>query len=296
MLRMKISLFAQLCSPATWDAATHCFLRRLSLSTALILSGGLSTVESRIARAQELNSGCGCEVLEPSCGVPECDNLYDNNCDGCGAPKQPGCHSSLRGLTGIGEGLLDRLDRMTDRFENKVNRMLESRFGSNPSCTKCSACACEIDSNDYIQEPSLSQTDAITSHTPDNLQPIPDGYGDQPRWGPANQGDTNQESYFYAEPPVMMPTEPVLIPPITPKRDLSSDPFIDEARSILEKRPEVHVAKVDLRFQGSARRRYAARSQTKAVEATLPDRHLSQEVIYASTLESPNVRSGIYIR
>jgi len=147
-----------------------------------------------------------------------------------------------------------------------------------------------------MQERSLSETDATASHNQDSLQPIPYEYSDQPQWGPSTQGDTNQESLFYAEPPVMMPADPVLTPPITPKPDLRSDPFIDEARSIQEKQPEVHVAKVNSRFQGSTRRRYAPHSQTKVVEATLPAGNLSQEVISAGALESSNVRSGIYIR
>ncbi|MCY2974292.1 MAG: hypothetical protein NTW52_06450 [Planctomycetota bacterium] len=266
--------------------------------------------------AQQIST-CGCEVVEPSCGAPACDvpcaakcdaaSSDATGCDGCG--KQ--AYSARRySLPGIGEGLLAGLDKMTDRFEHGMGKLISPRCRPKSTCDLCSGslgCQCQSEGLDIHSHSPASASSAASSSVDEpqkmatsDSKPASDSLESsdgEPVVPPSpvemNSADSNAtETESGNDIPVKAP----LAPATTPKSEAQGNPFIDEARTRPRNLPEIHVAKVQTSIRGSTRRRYSPQSQPSVIEAVAPEQRSLPDVVTAGALQQNRTSANVYAR
>ncbi len=262
--------------------------------------------------AQQIST-CGCEVVEPSCEAPACDvpcaaSCDAAGCDGCGG--RSGYSGRRYSLPGIGEGLLAGLDKMTDKFEHGMGRLINPRSRAKATCDSCggsSSCQCQTDSFEIhahsslsspassssaaleTQELSTNEADAIvgTKSSPVSEPAVPPS--------PVEENATDKKVTDIksgGETPVKSP----LAPKDPPKPDAQGNPFIDEARARPRNLPEIHVAKVQTTIRGSTRRRYSPQTQPSVIEAVAPERRSLPDVVTAGALQQNLTPANVFAR
>jgi hypothetical protein len=262
--------------------------------------------------AQQIST-CGCEVVEPSCEAPACDmpcaaSCDAAGCDGCGG--RTGYSGRRYSLPGIGEGLLAGLDKMTDKFEHGVGRLISPRCRSKSTCDSCSGgsnCQCQTDSFEIqahsFPSPSASSSSAalenqdVTTNEADSNSGSNSSSASEPAVPPSpveiNSTDKKiTETKSGGEIPVKAP----LAPKDPPKPDAQGNPFIDEARARPRSLPEIHVAKVQSSVRGSTRRRYSPQSQPSVIEAVAPERRSLPDVVTAGALQQNLAPANVFAR
>ena len=262
--------------------------------------------------AQQIAS-CGCEVVEPTCGAPTCNvpcnaacepscglpfagNCEDSGCDGRG-----GCgHSSNSArrftLPGIGEGLLAGLDKMTDRFENGMGRLMNPVCRSKNNCDSCSnSTDRQCQSNNLGGYTSSMADDIQEASTDDSHQTS--GLPRQPIVPPSpveinSFEPASTDTHSGNDVPVAAPMPPQKMP----GSEAQGNPFLDEARARPRNLPEIHVAKVQTTIRGSTRRRYAPQNQPSVIEAVAPEGRSLPDVITAGAMQQSHAPANVYSR
>ncbi len=287
-------------------------------ASAIAATAAVLGANSTPSFAQQIST-CGCEVVEPSCGAAPCDPPCAASCDtteydatGCDAAGCDGCgrsaYSARRySLPGIGEGLLAGLDKMTDRFEHGMGKLISPRCRPKSTCDSCSGspgCQCQSDSLDIYSHSSASSAASSVGEpqemaTSDSTQTSDslDSSSSQPVVPPnpveMNSADSKAtETKSGNDIPVKAP----LAPPTTPKSETQGNPFIDEARARPRNLPDIHVAKVQTTIRGSTRRRYSPQSQPSVIEAVAPERRSLPDVVTAGALQQNRTPANVYAR
>ena len=293
---------------STWFKSREIFSRFFLLSSVVAFSGemGLWVPQKSCSAGQPFS--CGCEVVEPTCKATACEAAcavpYDGacestGCDACGRTPQSVCNSRRFSLPEVGEGLLDGLDRITDKFERGFGRLVTPTSRARGSCDSCSGlsgCQCEsVHQNDYASTANSYQSgsvaDTFQSSDLPNQMPVPLPLNSQ-TVAPTLNEPINRST----EIPVQSPRTP----PAMPKPEPMANPFLDEARlrpkNLTKNLPQVHVAKIQTSVRGSTRRRYLPQSQPSVIEATNPEDRIAPEVVTAGAIRGENTPSKVYAR
>ena len=291
---MKTAMNARLNSSRVFSMAFF-------MSASAIASGGAGFWGCPTTCSAQQIASCGCEVVEPTCGAPSCGLPCAGNCDDSGCDGRGGCgHSSnsARRLTlpGIGEGLLAGLDKMTDRFENGMGRLLNPCGRSKSNCDSCSSSTnsqCQSDNlGDYTSSMATDTQGASTydSHQTSDLprQPlIPPSPVEINSFEPESSGTRSGNDVPAAAP---------LAPQKMPRSEAQGNPFLDEARARPRNLPEIHIAKVQTTIRGSTRRRYAPQHQPSVIEAVAPEGRSLPDVITAGGMQQSHAPANVYSR
>jgi hypothetical protein len=267
--------------------------------------------------AQQIST-CGCEVVEPSCGAPACDRPCAASCScnaagcdatGCDSREQQGYSARRYSLPGIGEGLLAGLDKMTDRFEHGMGKLISPRCRPKSTCNSCSgspSCQCQSEGLDIYSHStadgssgtsSVGETQEMATSDSAPTNDSRERSDSEPDVPPSpveiNSADSKAtETKSRNDIPVKAP----LAPPALPKSEAQGNPFIDEARTRPRNLPEIHVAKVHNSVRGSTRRRHSPQSQPSVIEALAPDLRSLPDVVTAGALEQNRTPVNVYAR
>jgi hypothetical protein len=208
-------------------------------------------------------------------------------------------------LPGIGEGLLAGLDKMTDRFESGMGRLLHPSGRSKASCDSCgssSSCGCQTGGHESYDSTMMTDSQhSATSSSQESIaspsQPVVPPSDAEMNSPESTTESTAAESSPEKQIPVMTPATPESTRPHPmPQTDATGNPFIDEARTRLRNLPEIHVAKVQSSVRGSTRRRYAPQVQPSVIEALAPETRSLPEVVTAGALQQNRTPVNVYAR
>lgn len=276
-------------------------------ASAIAATAAVLGANSTPCLAQQIST-CGCEVVEPSCEAPACDLPCAASCDAAGCDGCGKSASSARrySLPGIGEGLLAGLDKMTDKFEHGMGKLINPRCRPKSTCDSCSGspgCQCQpqgLDIYSHSSDSASSSVDQAQEMATNNSKPASDSLESsksEPVVPPSpvemNSADSKEtETKSGSDIPVKAP----LAPPSMPKPEAQGNPFIDEARTRPRNLPEIHVAKVQTTIRGSTRRRYSPQSQPSVIEALAPERRSLPDVVTAGALQQNRTQANVYAR
>ena len=164
--------------------------------------------------------------VSADCGCSDCGAAACSTCDtGCATPR----------ICGLGNGLLDYLDKASGRMEANFFRLRGCRCSTASNCdTGCDGCGGEMDLSSmageiYESPGSLSQNHSGHSHQ----------HSSQPSYGSGHSNfNHNGSNESLNESPVPMPMpipDPIASPPSSlqpsiPAPRKPGNPFMDEAR------------------------------------------------------------------